>query len=498
MNAAEPLGRLAHQSPLRTALIERRGRQHVELTYAQLQEQVQQVATLLLQRGLQAGDSVLLLLPMSIPLYTTLLACFRIGVVAHLLDPVVERGFLEQCCTLARPKAFIAPARQHRLRLASAPLRAIPLKFHTRGWVPGSRTLRGSTHLHPSQELLQAEDATALVTYSQGRNGRPKATSRSHRFLLDQYRALAQAMGFRAGELDFTTQPVFVLANLHAGMTTLLPDADLGHPDPADADRICRQVMKYQPQRLSLSPGFLERLVGYCIGRHIQLSFPLHVYVGGGPVFPALMQRVHAIASRAEVTTLYGAVGAEPIAHITYEDMEQADLDAMTRGKGLLVGRPEPGLQLQIANESDDPTQAGEVLIRGGHIQPLGGANGDQPWYPTGDCGLLDEQGRLWLLGRCQSRLKDRHGVLFPLTVECAAMSHALVERAAFVASEGKRYLFIEGQHISSADIETLRYAMRWAQLEGIHLLHTPPLAPGQGGRPDYLALLRLVQKGLH
>lgn len=505
MNIADVLRQHAKQSPLRIALIERRGSQHIELNYADFERQAQKTATLLQQRGLQQGDRVLLFLPMSIQLYVTLLACFRLGLVACFIDPGMGRAQLEQCCELANPKAFIATARGHWLRLVSKAIRAIPNRFHRSGWLPGSTSLGKGLRLHPSLEIVAAEHETALLTFTSGSTGTPKAAARSHHFLLAQHKALVRALDYKAGEMDFTTLPIFVLANLASGMTTLLPDGDLRQPAQVDAARLCEQLMKYQPQRLSLSPTFLQRLVDYCLSQKVQLSFPLHVFVGGGPVFPALLQRVHAIATRVTVTTVYGCSEAEPIAHINFDDMDQADLDAMTNGRGLLVGVPESGLQLQIANKSGNPNQPGEICVRGEHVlqgyiseldQPVPQADPETaPWHRTGDCGFLDEQGRLWLLGRCLARVRDQHGLIFPFSVECAVMSHAPVERAAFVGYEGQRYLFIEGQHLSERDIETIRYAMRWAKLDEVHHLEHIPVDPRHNAKVDYPALMKIVRK---
>lgn len=502
MNIAEVLAQHARQFPRRIALIEKAGSTHIELSYAELEHQARQTASLLLQRGLQRGERVLILLPMSLQLYITLLACFRLGLVACFVEPGIRRQHLEQCCEIAQPKAIIATYRGHWLRLLSPAIRAIPRKFHLRGWLPGSRSLHKRQKLHPSPELARVKEETALLTFSSGTTGQPKATARSHAFLLAQHHALAESLHHHADETDFTTLPIFVLANLASGMSTLLPDADLSKPDTVNVAHLCQQILKYQPQRLTMSPGFLQRIVDHCIEQQVHLSFPLHIFIGGGPVFPSLLQRVHAIATKVEITSVYGANEAEPIAHITFEGMDQDDLDAMTHGKGLLVGMPEKGLQLQIANSSDDPTQPGEIQLRGQHV--LSGyitelehvptlLQGDaSPWFRTGDCGYLDAQGRIWLLGRCQSRVRDRRGEFYPFSVECAAMSYPHVERAACIGEQDQRLLFIQGKEINKADILALEHALKWAQLDEIRQVSQIPLEPTLRNQVDYPALQKM------
>ena len=54
---------------------------------------------------------------MSADLYVALLAIFRLGMVALILDPSAGRDHTERCCALYPPQALIASTRAHLLRL---------------------------------------------------------------------------------------------------------------------------------------------------------------------------------------------------------------------------------------------------------------------------------------------------------------------------------------------------------------------------------------------
>ena len=69
-----------------------------------------------------------MLLPMSADLYVALLAIFRLGMVALILDPSAGWNHTERCCALYPPQALIAGTRAHLLRLLSPALRRIPFK----------------------------------------------------------------------------------------------------------------------------------------------------------------------------------------------------------------------------------------------------------------------------------------------------------------------------------------------------------------------------------
>ncbi len=76
MNIASHLGRLASE---RTALVEPDGR---KVSFAELEERTARLAGGLRELGLERGERVLLLVPMSIALYESLIALFRAGVTA--------------------------------------------------------------------------------------------------------------------------------------------------------------------------------------------------------------------------------------------------------------------------------------------------------------------------------------------------------------------------------------------------------------------------------
>lgn len=164
---------------------------------------------------------------------------------------------------------------------------------------------------------------------------------------------------------------------------------------------------------------------------------------GGGPIFPSLLERLGRWAPEIAVTLVYGSSEAEPIAHIDASQLAPADFDQMANGKGLVVGRPVP--EVEIAIEDD------EIVVTGGHVAKGYLDPGDDTgtkverqgkmWHRTGDAGWIDADGRLWLLGRKAERTDG----LFPFAVEAMAQAWPGVEQAAFVRLDGRPLLVIAG-----------------------------------------------------
>jgi acyl-coenzyme A synthetase/AMP-(fatty) acid ligase len=64
----------------------------------------------------------------------------------------------------------------------------------------------------------------ALISFTSGTSGAPKAIPRSHGFLAAQHRAIAPMLDSSAAEVDLVAFPVFVLINIASGRTSVLPN----------------------------------------------------------------------------------------------------------------------------------------------------------------------------------------------------------------------------------------------------------------------------------
>ena len=165
MNAIELLRSRAAASPDAPAIIDaRRGRSRV-FSFAELERASARAAGLLHAAGLRPGDGVLVLLPMSAELYVALLAIFRLGMVALILDPSAGRDHIERCCALYPPQALIASTRAHLLRLFSPALRRIPCKVSVGLPVPGAVSWRHIVRTPAFPTIHPCDPATpALLT----------------------------------------------------------------------------------------------------------------------------------------------------------------------------------------------------------------------------------------------------------------------------------------------------------------------------------------------
>ncbi len=522
MTIGDILAQQARERPRAAALIEARTAGRRRLTFAELELEVGAAAKWFSEYGLGKGNAVLVFVPMSVDLYVALLAMFRLGVVALFLDPSAGRAHIEHCCAMWKPDALFAIPKAHLLRLTSSALRAIPRKIVVGGWVPGAvQWLRLRTSEAPPSPLILVEERDpALVTFTSGSTGRPKAAVRTHGFLLAQHRALAPSISLEPGEVDLATLPIFTLANLASGVTTVIPDVDLRKPGAIDAARIFAQIGEFGVTRMTASPALFERLHAH--GRATDCVAPSlrKLYTGGAPVYPRLLDGLAEFAPQAARIAVYGSTEAEPIAHSDATEFTSEDIAGMQRGRGLLAGMPVAEISVRIlrdqwgeprrkltAAELESETLAagvvGEIVVSGGHVLPgyLGGVGDAETkflvdgvvWHRTGDAGMLDAGGRLWLLGRCAAKVEDARGVVYPFAVESVAMIYPAVRRAALVAAGGKRLLLVELAVESSGLVDELQAALKWAQVDEVRTIKRLPLDKRHNAKIDYPALRRTL-----
>jgi acyl-CoA synthetase (AMP-forming)/AMP-acid ligase II len=520
MNIATLLQAQAAERPDGVAIIDGRRGAARRYTFAELETDCSRMAALLHRQGIGTGDRLLLFQPISYELYVVLLAIFRLGAVAIFLDPSAGRRHIEQCCRIGAPRALIASPRAHLLRLFSPALQRIAIKFVVGRYAPGAIPLGRAATL-PRREAISSCDGEepALLTFTSGSTGEPKAAERSHQFLLAQHRALAHALELQAGEVDLTTLPIFLLANLASGLTSVIPRADLRTPGRIDAAPVVEQIARFGVTRSAGSPALFQRLVSWCETQRRELRALRRIDMGGGPVFPQLLSQVQQVAPEAKVAAVYGSFEAEPMAHLAWQEISEHDMAAMAAGAGLLAGKPVAEVSLRILpdrfatplgpfTQSEFQAEAlgagvpGEIVVTGEHVMKGYLAREGESetkfdvdgvrWHRTGDAGLFDDDGRLWLLGRCRARIEDEKGVLYPFAVECAAQFIAGVQRSAFLAHQGRRTLLVEGD--SRLSKEALLAGLAWAGLDEVRQVRRLPVDRRHNAKIDYTRLHKLLR----
>jgi len=439
-------------------------------SFAQLEEEVTEAATILQAHGVRPLDVVLIYVPLQRELISLLLAVFRLGAQALFIDPAYSPRKVLHCLRLARPKFLVLDKRIEilgsvaplfgieRVIIFSRPDNDIEVSIkECLSSKPATSTLASNTAI-----AEVTPDHPALITFTSGSTGLPKGIVRSHGFLINQAALLKQTLPAptAGGYMQvLTTLPMFILSTLAAGDTAIIP---------AKANSALLHQLKYlAPERLLCAPHTLNQINQLLSQNSIALNTIKEVVVGGGPVFPELLTKMRAVMPEATLTTVYGSTEAEPICHQTY-----APGETIKPKRGLPLGKKINAIDLHVIDSKLmrdhcgpldaeqfealclPPGAEGEIVVSGQHVikSYLGNIADNQTkllvsgqvYHRTGDAGYIDKSGDVYLTGRVSSALRINGETTYPLTVELVAMQVDSVNRCALVDVRGKAVLALE------------------------------------------------------
>ena len=485
-------------------------------TFGMLAEKVQVKSQRLTELGIVKGDRILVFVPMSIPLYECLLSVFCIGAVAVFVDAWADSRRLDYAVELSKCKAFIGSPKSFLLMLKSAAIRKVPVKL-----LPSfGRRGRGD----PFAKVTACDvDDPALITFTTGSTGIPKAALRTHAFLLAQHRVLCEEMEMSPNDVDMATLPIFVLNNLACGATTLIPDFNPRKPGDVNGGRILKEVIKYGVTSTAGSPAFYE---AFATAASTNTStMPLQrLYVGGAAVFPDFARRLRSAFPKVRIRVLYGSTEAEPISMVDIDEL--AALNMKIDESGIPAGRVSQYIDLAIIplgrhlsrvysiDEWDalkcPPGVPGEICVAGDHVLTKYYCSpddikankitvGSRVFHRTGDAGRLTEKGSLYLLGRVERLFRRIDGeYCYPLLIEAALRGVRDVSSGTIILLERRGVVLVLETRVSKEkDRQALVDSIRrqGIDFDEVVFRRNLPRDPRHHAKLDYAAIVSVIEK---
>jgi len=422
-NIVEILFENAKKFPEKIAIIHKKEK----ITYEKLAQDVKDYAQYFLSKGIKKGDNVLVFVPMTIELYKILSAIFYIGATAVFVDAWADKNRLNQALTIVPCKAFIGCPKAFILKFISKKIREVSINLV-------SGTIRKPA---AKQEIKPATpDTTALITFTTGSTGLPKAAKRTHKFLLEQHYVLKKHLAPDINDIDLVSLPVFVLHNLACGTTSVIPDFNPQKPSDINPKKILCDIKQNKVTTSVGSPRFYEKMAEFG-----EIKGLKRIFTGGAPVFPKAAKLLQEKFVGCNVEIVYGSTEAEPIASISAEQLLNFKGDVKD---GLYVGKPIDDINIKIIKPSGDViedfesrwlnvNEIGEICVEGKHVlkeyynsekaQKFAKIHyNGQVWHRTGDGGYIDENGRLFLMGRVKNRFIHNKKEIYVFPIENALM----------------------------------------------------------------------------
>jgi acyl-CoA synthetase (AMP-forming)/AMP-acid ligase II len=460
-NIARHLGLMAAAHPARPALKIPRGRRrgridYLTLTFAELDAEVAAWAARLAAAGVRRGDRTLVMVRQGLPLIASVFALFRLGAVPVVIDPGMGRESFLACVRRARPRALIGI---FSARLASRLFRpsfaSVEVRVAASGSLTGRLTAPNSQLPSPISPVNNAATDLAAVLFTSGSTGTPKGVCYEHGMFDAQVRLIRATYAIEPGEIDLPLLPIFALFNPALGMTTIVPELDPRRPGALDPAKIVQAIRQEGVTNSFGSPTLWKKIGAHCGQNRIELPALRRVLCAGAAVPAALWESSRAWMPNGQLHSPYGATEALPLATVSSSEIEH--LNSKTENPfGACVGRPVSGIEIKIIALSDEPLanlveahvlpsrHLGEIVAQGPvvtkaydlnpvatKLAKIPGAAG--VWHRLGDCGYLDDDGRLWFVGRKAERVETAAGTLHTEPCEQVFRRHPHAARCALI-----------------------------------------------------------------
>jgi long-chain acyl-CoA synthetase len=373
------------------------GERHYSL--GELEALTDGLATTLHRRGVRSGQRVALMSSNRPEFVVAVRAIWRLGAAVVLLSPAWKRSEVSNALALTDPSHAIG---DHPV-LADL----MPMLHLDEPIAPGT-----GSFAEPSPE------SDALLVFSSGTTGMPKAVRHTHRSLGAAIRHWRSGLQMTPSDRMQIVTPASHILGLLNIMTALDTGAWLRlHPrfdidvmlHHLEADRITIE-MAVAPIALALAAH--PRLESF------DLSSLRYIMWCATPVTPSIAETV----SRRTGVGWLTAYGTSELPVIACNPLDDVRLDT--------VGRPVPGVDVRVGEHGE--IQARSESLMAGYLPDEATAEVFcDGWYRTGDVGWLDSDGYLRITDRSKEMIKVRGFQVAPAEIEAVLHGHPAVKDCA-------------------------------------------------------------------
>jgi acetyl-CoA synthetase len=442
--------KIAAEDPTRPALV------HVDthgarrdLDYAWLSERSNRLATALKAKGIGKGDRVMLILFRRAEYWETMLALHKIGALPIPSPSLLTPKDITQRANYAGIKAVICEdSIAERVEAAKADCPSFSLlvqvdgKTVPDGWTGYEALMAQGSPDYPRPEDAPGGDDPMVIFFTSGTTGMPKMVVHPHSYPLGHFTTGAYWHDLEPGDLHLTLSETGWAKSVWgkfygqflAGATVFVWDFR-GKFVPAELLDI---ISEHKITTFCAPPTVYRFLIREDLTKW-DLSALRHCTTAGELLNDSVFEAWKAATGK----PIYEGYGQ------TETCLQIATMTCMEPKPGS-IGKPTPGWDIVLLDETGAPCPAGEegeICIRLKNKNDAQGVLGlfhgymDEPgktgsvmfdgFYHTGDKAWVDEDGYFWFLGRTDDLIKASGYRIGPFEVESALITHdAIIEAA--------------------------------------------------------------------
>ncbi|MEX2201476.1 MAG: AMP-binding protein [Dongiaceae bacterium] len=357
------------------------------LTFAELDDRVRRISTVLAGEGIRAGDVVGASLIDGIDLPAVWLAVARLGAINLPMDWRWTAAEQERIGRIFKPKLILAEAG----RRVDA---SLPVLVHDDSW---RRTVAAAPAM---DRMAPGDDAIFILVLSSGTTGVPQGHAFTHRSYTAALATLWTDVGVGPDDRYLSVLPIAFAAGRGMALATLFRGGTLHLMPPLfQATEILAAIERHGIDTISVVPSIARMLLAEVPAEGLLLP-QLRLFVTvGAMLFP---EENRAIRTRLtpNLVDYYGSAGGGMNTVMRPHEHEL---------KPGSIGRPMLATEIEIVDEAARPLPIGETGIlrvrsptvtRGIYPPDPADRSFRDGWHYPGDYAYIDEDGYVFLQGR--------------------------------------------------------------------------------------------------
>jgi acyl-CoA synthetase (AMP-forming)/AMP-acid ligase II len=445
-------------------------------------------------RGVRAGDRLLVQLPSRREQTAMFYGAARCGVAFVPVNPGMKQFHLKSVLLNAEPAAVIAFGDR---TAALAEISPVPVFDLGEVWPEVEAAADAGVRVVRDVPA----DSVATLIYTSGSTAAPKAVVAPHAQVTFASKAIQKVLGYRPDDVVFCRFPLSWDYGLYKVLLACLGRSEIVLAGEESDLVLLKRMKEVGATVLPIVPSLAGMLVKLA-ERDPDLRPPIRLVTNTGAALPAsTIEALREIFPGVRVVRQFGQTECKRISIMPpEEDRQRPDS----------VGLPLPGTAVRIVGAEGESLPlgvVGEIVADGPHVMPGYWRNPEataRAFRPdpetgrmrlhTGDYGRLDEDGYLYFEGRRDDMFKRKGIRMSTVEIEAAAMDIAGVRSAAVLPPEGDRDLavFVESDLDPHTVLKELALRLEPAKVPAVCKVvgDIPLTAHGKNARAELAALL--------
>jgi len=293
-------------------------------------------------------------------------------------------------------------------------------------------------------------DAIAVLLFTSGTTGAPKAAVLRHRHLVSYILGSVEFGAAGEDEATLVSVPPYHVAAMAAILSSVYAGRRIVQLESFSAEQWVQTARAESITHAFVVPTMLGRIVDALEAGPEGLPSLRALSYGGGKMPLPVIERAMRLLPDVAFTNAYGLTETSSTISLLGPDDHRAaaaSSDPEVRRRLASVGRALPGVEIEVRDEDGKPVapgEPGEIHVRGeqvsGEYQGRAPALGADGWFATRDGGMLDAEGFLFVTGRIDDVIVRGGENLSPGEIEEVLHEHPGVADCAVVGVPSEQW----------------------------------------------------------